>query len=131
MSTHFLKETKKVLLIDEYLSEEKLSNLIQAADVAVFPFQRVTTSSSVFHTFSAQKAVIAPKIGFICDFPKDTGIYYSPNTQGNLSQSMMFAFTHKEKLKVMANSGYRYAAKFTWKEAAKKTRKMYQNLLHS
>lgn len=123
----YSKIDKRILTKIEFVKDEEIQNYINACDIEVFPFRKITTTSSVISAASFKKPFIAPRVGNIKDMPSDTGIFYNPQDKKGLLNAMEKAINLKD-LKQMGENGYKYAKSLSWKNISKKTIKVYKGL---
>lgn len=107
------------------IPDEDIQMYMNASDVVVFPFKKVTTSGSLLLAMSFGKPIIYPK-EFFSELPDDLGYVYE-----NIAELS----TVMEKVSqdpILAQKGINaraYAEKFSWSEIAEKTYKMYESQL--
>jgi beta-1,4-mannosyltransferase len=108
------------------VSDSQLADYISISDIAVFPFTRVTTSSSALHALAAKKPIIAPRIGALRDLPRECGYFYNPEDTDGLYHEMLNAYKNRTRNKRKGEQGYVFVSKNTWEDAAIKTRMIYR-----
>jgi glycosyltransferase involved in cell wall biosynthesis len=110
-----------------YASDEELSRLLGAADLAVFPFRAVTTSGSVRLALSAGVPVLLPDLAGLREFPDTVALRYPPGFDGLVS-ALGALDAHRDRLPAMGARAREIAAGSTWAAAAEETRDLYERL---
>lgn len=118
-----------VVFDNNYIENIKIQDYMNSADIVVYPFERITTSSSVLLAFSFGKAIIYPLIGNLTDLPKNVGIPYSISDKDGLKNSLLRAYKNIEKIKELNENAYKYAKILDWKEISDKTERVYKELV--
>lgn len=121
-----LKEGVKIYT--EFIENDEIQYYFNCADVVVFPFKKITTSSTVILALSFGKPIICPKIGNLKELPDNLGFFYKPGSKEALLDCMENAILNKEKLKKMGKNSFDYANSLSWDKIAEKTHKIYKNL---
>lgn len=116
---------KNIRIYIYYIKDEKVQYFFNSADVVVFPFKEVTTSSSVILASSFSKPVICPRLGALKDIPDNVGYFYSEKDKEGLLNCMLNAIENKEELKLMGKNGFSYAKKLSWNKIREKTLQLY------
>lgn len=82
----------RVVFYAEQIPDDLVQTYFAASDVAVLPFARVLTSSSVVLALSLGKPVIAPSEGCLPELvPPGSGWLYRPNTMAALREALSTA----------------------------------------
>ena len=110
-----------------HASDEELSRLLGAADLAVFPFRSVTTSGSVRLALSAGVPVLFPDLAGLREFPDTVALRYPPGFDG-LVAALGALDAHRDRLPAMGARARELAAGSTWAAAAEATRELYEEL---
>lgn len=119
-----------IKFINKYLPDEQIQIYMNASDIFVYPFKKITTSSSIVLAFSFRRTVIAPLIGEIIDLPSNTGLYYKPVLENNtLKRIMNYAANNHSEVKKLEQNAYEYIKSREWKEISKLTVDLYRNCL--
>lgn len=92
-----------------------------AADIAIFPFKKVTTSSSVVLALSFGKPVVYPKIGNMKDLPDPIGYSYDPTDIEGLEKAIELSLISKKDRKLKSIQSQEYANTLSWNKVAEKT----------
>lgn len=127
----FYKSMPNLMIIDQFIPDKDIQLYFNAADITVYPFKKVTTSSSVILSLSFGKPVIYPNIGNLSDLPNDIGYSYELDNVNGLKQSLSLAIEKKCKLKVLSSNAFIYAKKQSWDNISAETIKVYSELINS
>lgn len=119
---------KNTFFISKYIEDDEVQKYFNSADIAVFPFKEVTTTSSTLVAFSFKKAIIAPRLGSINDYPEDTGIYYSSTRKNGILGSLLTALSRRAEMSQMGDRAYRFSNSNNWELTADKTIDLYESV---
>ena len=126
---NILNKVKDISSIDvdfRFIPNDEIQNYMNAADVVVFPYQKILTSAGVLLAMSFGKAIIAPKIGCLIDIlDHQSAFLYSPKDDSGLINALIESLHNSEKIKEMSNHNQRYVKSFNWDKIAKKTKSLY------
>jgi glycosyltransferase involved in cell wall biosynthesis len=110
-----------------FLSEQELSRLFAEADAFVFPFTKVTTSSSVILGMAAGRLVVVPDMPPFADLPAEVALLYPPGglsdaleTVAEMSEAELRARGHRARVEVLVND---------WDTGAARTLQAYRDAL--
>lgn len=112
----------------EHIADKDVQIFFNACDIAVYPFKRITTSSTVILALSLIKPIICPRMGALKELPDDIGFFYDPEDKKGLSNYLEKAFTNKDNLEVMGKNVLRYVKNLSWDKIAEKTYNIYKNI---
>lgn len=99
------------------IPEEELQHFYHAADVVVFPFQKILTSGSLVLAMSFGKAVVAPKVASIEEILPEDGVrWFEPGKDGTLAEAMKA--WPQEALGSAGEKNYQRARSWDWKSIA-------------
>jgi glycosyltransferase involved in cell wall biosynthesis len=107
-----------VTLSLEYIPDVEIHRLFEEADAAVYPFRRVTTSSSVTLAQVAARAIIVPDLPAFQGLPDEAVVRYTPGIEGLRSALRMIATMSSEDLVAKGRAARRAAASVSWEEIA-------------
>ena len=111
----------------EWIPREEVALYFRAADVAVFPFRRVTTSATVMTALSFGLPIIAPWIGSMPEMvTDDVGHLYDPQSPDALARALDWAYT--ADLERSAAAARRRAEKDTWDGFSREMAVLYRSL---
>jgi len=128
LDNYQIKLKEDVKIDTGYIENDKIQYYFNCADVVVFPFKNITTSSTVILALSFAKPIITPKIGNLKELPGNLGYFYKPGSIEALLDCMENAILNKEKLKKMGENAFDYANSLSWDKIAEKTYEIYKNL---
>jgi glycosyltransferase involved in cell wall biosynthesis len=109
----------------EYIPDSGVQLYLNAADVMVFPFSRVTTSGSILLASSFGKPVVAPRIGVLQDMPDTIGVLYDPTAKVALAAHIGQVLDDPATARHMGAASYKYAAALSWETIAAQTGQVY------
>ena len=112
-----------------YVNDNDLQYYFNSADIAVFPFKKVTTSSSVLLALAYSRPIIIPRIGCLNDIPKNTGFFYKSEGKNALYNVMEKGISNKAKLISLGKNAEIYSSSLSWDKIAKKTYHLYESIL--
>jgi glycosyltransferase involved in cell wall biosynthesis len=112
---------RRLVLSLERVPEEKLAQLLAAADVVVLPFRRVTTSGSAIMALSFGRPLIVPDLAALADLPERAVLRYDGKIPSLAAALARMARADRETLAAMSTAAGSYAAGLTWREIAEIT----------
>jgi glycosyltransferase involved in cell wall biosynthesis len=120
------KDDNRIVLRAQEVPDEEMQVYINAADVLVFPFKWVLTSSSVILAMSFGRPVIVPGLGCLTELVKpDVGFIYKPGDVINLVSTIEKASA--ADLTTMGASAARQVNAYNWRDLALCTLEVYGN----
>jgi beta-1,4-mannosyltransferase len=120
------KEFGSRLIIPGFVLDQDVQVYMRAADVALYPFRKVTTTSSVILALSFGVPVIAPRLGILQDLPDRIGYFYDG---GGLLQNLHDAYADRRILKSKARAASHYTQTLSWVKIAEQTSKVYSSVV--
>lgn len=118
-----------IRIYKNYIKDEDAQYFFNSADVAVYPFKEVTTSSSVILASSFSKPVICPRLGALRDMPTKVGYFYDAKDKDGLFRCMLKAIKNKDELELMGKNGFNYAKLFSWEKISNQTYDVYKKVI--
>ncbi len=112
----------------QYIPDSEIQYYMNAADIVVYPFRKITTSGSVLLALSFGKPIIYPLIGSLKELPDNIGFSYSIDNENNLHDCLEKALKNKKSLNELGHNALSYAKKLSWNNIAKQTLEVYNNL---
>ena len=112
----------RVVLRLERIPEEEVVQLLNAADVVVLPFRRVTTSGTAMLALSHGRPLIVPDLPGLAEIPDQAVLRYNGETPGLAAALAQLARADGATLASMSAAADGYASRTTWEEIAKKTK---------
>ena len=120
----------RVRLQLEWLTDADVALYLDAADVAIFPFECVTNSSSIALALCHGVPVIAPRFAALHHIPESCGNWYQPDDpnglDGALSQTLNL--THEQRA-AQRTEALRYTESFDWQAVGQATERLYDEVL--
>lgn len=110
-----------IIIGPDLLSEDKMTELLAAADVVVLPFRRITTSGSVMLALSHGRPLIVPDMPALADLPYTAVIRYDGSINGLSAAMARVATIDRQMLAKMSESALGYAYRLSWQDIASKT----------
>jgi hypothetical protein len=108
----------RINIVNRRLADEELPIFFGAADVAVLPFRRATTSSSAILALGFGVPVVATAVGNVVDLlTPHCGILVAPRDPDELARALGEAHGLGPEARVAARTR---AGEFTWQDAAKR-----------
>lgn len=127
-----LPKEAKVIFHDKFIPVTEVAKYFIASDVVVLPYRRVTHSGIPHLAYSFGRPIIASNVGDFEEVIEEgkNGFVLSSNTQENLSEKIIQAFSDKAKLEEMGKYARNFCAtKFTWKDSAEALIPVYQEMI--
>jgi beta-1,4-mannosyltransferase len=111
--------------------DDEVSSYFASADVACFPFESCTTSSSAVLALSFGTPIVAPRLGTLCDLPDSVGWFYDPLDPHGLEDAMVAARDATTcELQSKSIAALEFAQSLSWKAIAERTVKLYFDLCY-
>lgn len=105
--------------------EEKVPDLLDAADVVVLPYRVTTTSGSAMLVLTHGRPLVVPDLPSLAELPQEAVVRYDNTTEG-LSRALAdLATANAEVLAKMSAAGRAYCAEISWDSIAER---MFQEL---
>ena len=123
------KDKKNIKLFLSFINDSDVQRYINSANILVYPFKNITTSSSVILAMSFGKPVICPQMGDLAELPNDTGIYYNESDKAGLQNSMRKAYSQRSNLKTLGENAYKYIKLLDWVTISQRTHNIYKSLI--
>lgn len=111
----------RVTLRLDYVPQEEVTQLFAAADVAVFPFRRITTSGSAILALAHGRPLIVPDLPALADLPDQAVLRYGSGVSALTVALSSLARADGATLAAMSVAAVDYATRTTWREIAEKT----------
>lgn len=126
-----LPKEVKVVFHDKFIPVSEVSKYFIASDVVVLPYRRVTHSGIPHLAYTFGRPVIATNVGDFEEIIEEgkSGFVLSSNTQEELSEKIIQAFSDKLKLEEMGKYAREFCAtKYSWKDSAESLIPVYISL---
>ncbi|MFA6005270.1 MAG: glycosyltransferase family 4 protein [Patescibacteria group bacterium] len=111
-----------------FVPDDKVQVYMNAANVVVLPFRKITTSGSALLALSFGKPIICPQLGDLVEFPDDFTFFYNPQNSKNLLNTLVSVYKDRKNLGSKGRQALKYAQSISWQEAATKTQLVYNSL---
>ena len=119
-----VRDDSRILLRAQEVPDAEMQLYLNAADVVVFPFKQVLTSSSVILAMSFGRPVIVPRLGCLPELVgDDSGFVYQPGDVADLAAAIEKAAA--ADLAAMGAAAAQRANAYTWRDLALATVKVY------
>jgi glycosyltransferase involved in cell wall biosynthesis len=112
----------RIVLRLERIPEQEVAQLLDAADVVVLPFRRVTTSGSAMLALTHGRPLIIPDLPGLAEIPNQAVLRYDGEIAGLTAALAQLAQVDGEVLASMSAAADSYASRTTWEEIAKRTK---------
>jgi glycosyltransferase involved in cell wall biosynthesis len=119
----------RVTLRLDYVPQEEVTQLFAAADVAVLPFRRITTSGSAILAFAYGRPLIVPDLPALADLPDRAVLRYGGGVSALTVALSSLARADHATLAAMSAAAADYVTRTTWRESAEKTMSEFLKVL--
>jgi len=122
----------KVIYHAEFIPIPEVAKYFIACDVVVLPYRRISHSGVLHLAYTFGRPVIATNVG---DFEETieegkSGFVLSSNSQENLSEKIIQAFSDRLKLEEMGKyAKHLSATKYSWKNSAELLKPIYEKMI--
>jgi glycosyltransferase involved in cell wall biosynthesis len=122
------KDIPGLILIPKFIESSKIHLFFSAADVIVFPFEKILTSGSLILAMSYNKPIIAPDLGGIAEtLGVASQLLYNPNDEQGLLKALQQSTTiDLQALSILVKQE---CDALDWGLIAQKTAQFYQDIL--
>jgi len=121
-------DEERVRFLPQYVADDELQFFMGAADFAVLPYRRATTSGAGILALSFGTPIIAPAIGPFPELLADRGgILYNPEGPGGLLGALKAAL-HADRER-LAGQALAIAQELDWEEVARGHLAVYQRIV--
>lgn len=122
------KDIPGLILIPEFIESSRIHLFFSAADVIVFPFEKILTSGSLILAMSYNKPIIAPDLGGIAEtLGVASQLLYNPNDEQGLLKALQQSTTID--LRALSILVKQECDALNWDLIAQKTAQFYQDIL--
>ncbi|KKG82671.1 glycosyltransferase [Methanosarcina mazei] len=119
-------------IINEYIPDEKVSELFQKSSVVVLPYIEASQTGIIPIAYAFKKPVVATDVGSLSEVIVDgvTGFIVPPRDSKLLADSLLNILLNKNLKNSMGSAAYEFMKEnMSWKGIAQKTIGEYQKLL--
>lgn len=108
----------------EYVPNDDIQQYMNAADVVVLPFQKVSTSGSAILAMSFGKALVVPELGCLPAVVDEAGgVQYDPDRSDGLLRALEAAMDRD--LDAMGQHNFERVQSYDWETIADRTQAVY------
>jgi orotate phosphoribosyltransferase len=124
---------RNIMPVLKWVDDKEIQIYMNAANIAVFPFENILNSGSVVLAMSFRNPVIAPAMGSIPEIlDSKGGFMYKASEKEGLLEAMMQALNCKpDELKAMGDRNFEKVKEFTPETLAARTLEIYRRCLRS
>ncbi len=123
-------ELENVRFHPGFVAEDQVQVYMNAADVAVLPYQHVLSSGAALLVMSFGRPCVAPAVGCLADVLDPSGAFlYDPACETGLLANMRQAVEAKDRLAEMGEHNRQKVSQWTWEKAARATLALYDRCL--
>ncbi|WP_300101109.1 glycosyltransferase family 4 protein [Methanosarcina sp.] len=119
-------------IINEYIPDEKVSELFQKCSVVVLPYIEASQTGIIPIAYAFKKPVVATDVGSLSEVVIDgvTGFIVPPKDSQSLADSLLNVLLNKNLKNSMGNAAYEFMKKnMSWEGIAQKTIGEYTKLI--
>lgn len=123
-----LKLQKDVVFID-YIPEEDLSGIYNAADLFVYPSSYEGFGLPPLEAMACGTPVITSNTSSLPEVVGDAGLMVDPDEVDALAEAMYEVLSNDSLRKELSDKGSKRARMFNWNDTARKTLKIYEEVI--
>ena len=112
-----------------YIDYATLPALYRACKLFVFPSLFEGFGLPVLEAMASGAPCLISEKPALTEVGSNVAEYFDPNSPENIAEKLDMLLKDPEKLKKMKSDGKNYARKFTWEKTAKKTVRVYEEVL--
>lgn len=121
---------KNEVIFTDYVSDEDLVKLYNAADLFVYPSLYEGFGLPPLEAMACACPVITSNTSSLPEVVGDAGIMIDPNDVDSLTESMLKILTDNQLREEMSRKSLERAKMFSWKKTARETWKVYEDVLN-
>jgi len=121
----------RVSLRLEFVSDDEVTEAMNAADVVVLPFRRITTSGSAMLALQHGRPVVLPDMPAIAHVPADCSVRFDTTVEGLAATLDDLSRWPADRLARAGAAAADYAGRGTWSDAAELTMSALHDLERS
>jgi glycosyltransferase involved in cell wall biosynthesis len=114
----------------EWVPAEDLARYLQASNVAVFPFRRITNSGSVMLAQSFGLPVLIANLPSLVDIPSSATIRFEPGVESLVAALLQAEHLSERQYRDMSEAGLAWSKSSEWTDIATATVATYHAALH-
>jgi glycosyltransferase involved in cell wall biosynthesis len=122
----------KVIFHDEFIPNAEVAKYFIASDVVALPYRRISHSGVLHLAYSFGRPVIATNVGDFKETIEEgkSGFVMSSNSQENLSEKIIQAFSDSLKLEEMGKYARHLSeTKYSWENSAELMKSIYEKMI--
>jgi alpha-maltose-1-phosphate synthase len=126
-----IRNSDKCEIVDEWVPNEQVANLVESSDIIVLPYVSGTQSGVLSLAMAFGKPVVATDVGSIGEVIKDgkNGVLVPPRDEKSLARAILVLLKNEEKRIAMAKEASATAkVQLSWDEVRKKTIAIYEEI---
>jgi len=129
-----LSQFENVTIINSYIDNESLSNLIENTKVVICPYTDSTQSGVLMTAFAFYKPVIASAVGGFVDILESyqTGLLTEPSNPIDLSSKMIYSMRNIEKFTNESKKGIenlKSSDTYSWTDISNRLKSLYDSIM--
>ncbi len=127
-----IKNKEKFVIYNEFIPNEKVSELFQKATIVVLPYIEASQTGIISIAYSFKKPVIVTNVGSLPEVVENgkTGFIVPPKDQKKLAEAIIKLLSNNEKRKKMGENAYEMMqTELSWDSIAKKTIEVYKEII--
>lgn len=126
-----IKNKKNVIIINRFLSEDELEEVMEETDVAVLPYRKISQSGVLLSILAKKKPILVSDVGGLTQPFElgNLGWIMEEVTSKELLKKIREIVSQKEKIEKIKNDEQlwtKISNYYSWEEIGKKTQKFYE-----
>lgn len=126
-----LKLTREIDTCFKFIPQDKLSLLVHAADVLVYPYRSITQSGALLTGLTTGKPVVATDVGGFSEMIQhgETGTLVEYGDEEQLAEVLVRLFRDEERREQLGDAAKEMVeTEYSWDAIAQKTMKCYRKV---
>lgn len=127
-----IKNKEKFVIYNEFIPNEKVSELFQKASIVVLPYIEASQTGIIPIAYSFKKPVIVTNVGSLPEVVENgkTGFIVPPKDYKKLADAIITLLSNNEERKKMGENAYKMMlTELSWNSIAKKTIEVYKEII--
>lgn len=121
-----IKRDPRILARLEFIPDDELIRYICASDLVVLPYRSSLTSGAAILAASYGRAIVAPELGCMREFPADAAVLYDPEACEGLASALHLAC--ERPLNEMGEAARVFVEQFPWPAVGARTMAVYKEV---
>lgn len=122
-------KAKNMVISLGFVSDNELVNIYQGAKAFVFPTIAEGFGLPGLEAMTVGCPVVCSNISVLKEVYGDAALYFDPQNINDISNKIKDILHNEELRQKLINNGYKQVKKYSWREMATQTLKIYQDLL--